>query len=97
MGRPWLDITEFNVKLPEITDIFNKQIETEITNPFKESWAENKAQNLFNYKYKDVNMDNYGDKILDKNQNLIGYRLDQSNYVTVETYYNENNLLCNKV
>jgi len=33
-------------------------------------------------------MDNYGDQILDKNNNLIGYKLDFNKYATVETFYN---------
>ena len=97
MGRPWLNIDDFNIKLPELTEILDKQIEIEFSSPFKDSWLENKAQNLLNYKYKDVYKNNYGDKVLDKNNNLIGYKLDDNSYVTVETFYNENNLLCNKV
>lgn len=32
-----------------------------------------------------------------KNNNLIGYKLDETEYVSIKTYYNENNLLCNNV
>ncbi len=42
-------------------------------------------------------MNNYGDSILDKNNNLIGYKLNNGDYATVTTYFNENNLLCNKI
>jgi hypothetical protein len=42
-------------------------------------------------------MDNYGDPILDKKNNLIGYKLNESDYASIKTYYNENNLLCNEV
>jgi hypothetical protein len=42
-------------------------------------------------------MDNYGDPIYDKDNNLIGYRLNEFEYATIETCYNEDNLLCNKV
>jgi hypothetical protein len=50
-----------------------------------------------NYLYKNIYMDNYGKPVLDKNNNLIGYKLKEGKYVSIETYYNENNLLCNKV
>lgn len=42
-------------------------------------------------------MDNYGDPVLDKNNNLIGYKWIKNKYASISTYYNENNLLCNKV
>lgn len=97
MGRPWLDVEEFNVKLPELTNNLNEQIEAEVKFPFRLSYLESKAINLINYPYKNTYMDNYGDKIFNKNNNLIGYKLNHNSYATVETYYNENNLLCNKI
>jgi hypothetical protein len=42
-------------------------------------------------------MDNYGDPILDLNNNLIGYKINDIDYASVKTYYNENNLLSNKI
>jgi hypothetical protein len=42
-------------------------------------------------------MDNYGDSVLDKNNNLIGYKLFNNQYVSIKTYYNNENVLCNKV
>lgn len=43
-------------------------------------------------------MNNYGEPVLDKNSNLIGYFINETlEYATIKTYYNENNLLCNKV
>jgi hypothetical protein len=42
-------------------------------------------------------MDNYGDPIYDKNNNLIGYKINDFEYASVITYYNEDNLLCNKI
>lgn len=42
-------------------------------------------------------MDNYGDPVYNKSNNLIGYKLNESEYVSIKTFYNENNLLCNKV
>ena len=97
MGRPWLDITDFNIKLTELTNILDKQLETEIKLPSKNYELGNKAQNLLDYKYKDIFMNDYGEKVLDKNNNLIGYKLNDNRYITIQTYYNENNLLCNKV
>jgi len=42
-------------------------------------------------------MDKYGEPVLDNNNNLIGYKLNNDDYITISTYYNDNNLLCNKV
>lgn len=42
-------------------------------------------------------MDNYGEPVLEKNKNLIGYQIDENNFVTIETFYNENKFLCNKL
>jgi hypothetical protein len=42
-------------------------------------------------------MNDYGDSVYDKNKNLIGYLLSNNKYASIVTYYNENNLLCNKV
>jgi hypothetical protein len=42
-------------------------------------------------------MDNYGEPVLDKNQNLIGYKIKEGKFVSVETFYNDDNLLCNRV
>jgi hypothetical protein len=42
-------------------------------------------------------MGKYGHPILDKNNNLIGYQLDENKFISVETSYNNDNLLCNKV
>jgi hypothetical protein len=52
---------------------------------------------LKNYLYKNIIMDNYGDPIYNKNNHLIGYKLNYSEYASILTYYNENNLLCNEV
>ena len=102
MGRPWLNFDEFTLSDPEITNILGEQMWKEINLISKYSSQDNKifldkAYNLLNYKFKDIIMDNYGDPVYDRNRNLIGYKLDNNNYVTVQTYYNENNLLCNKV
>jgi hypothetical protein len=42
-------------------------------------------------------MDNYGDPILDKNNNLIGYKLTDSDYASVKIFYNDDNLLCKEI
>lgn len=42
-------------------------------------------------------MDNYGEPLYDKFNNLIGYKINNNKCVSIVTYYNENNLLCNKV
>jgi hypothetical protein len=42
-------------------------------------------------------MDNYGDPIYDIKNNLIGYKLNESDYASIKIFYNENNLLCNEV
>jgi hypothetical protein len=55
------------------------------------------ALNLKNYEYSDVFMNNYGDPIFNKNKILIGYKLNNNKYASVTTYYNDDNLLCNKI
>jgi len=42
-------------------------------------------------------MDNYGEPVLSKDNNLIGYKLNDYEYAPVETLYNGNNLLSNKI
>jgi hypothetical protein len=42
-------------------------------------------------------MGSYGEPVLDKMNHLIGYKINKTDYASIETYYNENNLLCNKV
>jgi hypothetical protein len=42
-------------------------------------------------------MDNYGEPVYDKNNKLIGYSINENKYCSLYVYYNENNLLCNKV
>jgi len=42
-------------------------------------------------------MDNYGVPVYDKKNHLIAYRINESEYASVIIYYNENNLLCNKI
>jgi len=42
-------------------------------------------------------MNKYGIPIYIKNNNLIAYRINEFEYAEIETYYNENNLLSNKI
>jgi hypothetical protein len=42
-------------------------------------------------------MDNYGEPIFNKNNYLIGYKIRENEFASVITYYNNENLLCNKV
>lgn len=39
-------------------------------------------------------MDNYGEPLYDKNNNLIGYQIEDNKCASIKTYYNDNNLLC---
>lgn len=76
MGRPWLNIDEFNVNYSEVTEVLNNQIEKEIYFLTKNYNLENKkfldkAYNLKNYIYSNVIMNNYGESVYDKNNNLI--------------------------
>jgi hypothetical protein len=90
--------------MPEITDILEEQIEKEISSftklsesEVKKKYFSEKAYRLYKYEYKEVFMDNYGDPVYDKNKNLIGYKINGFEYASVETYYNDDNLLCNKI
>jgi len=65
MGRPWLSADDFNIKLPEVTDILNEQIKNEIKSASK-TYSEKASFKLKNYEYKLTFMDNYGEPVLDK-------------------------------
>lgn len=102
MGRPWLNFDEFTLTDPEITNILGEQMWKEINLISKFSSQDNKifldkAYNLLNYEFKDIIMNNYGDPLFNKNNNLIGYKLNNGDCATLTTYYNENNLLCNNI
>jgi hypothetical protein len=56
-----------------------------------------KISELKNYPYRDIIINNYGEPLYDKNKNLIGYKIEGNKCATIKTYYNDNNLLCNKV
>ena len=102
IGRPWLSADDFNVKLSEVTKILDKKIKKETYDSNVDLLLINKTLSektlkLHNYLYSNIYMNKYGDPVYDRNKNLIGYKLNEKKYATIFTYYNENNLLCNKV
>jgi len=103
MSRPWLSAAEFSQDMSSINKLFNDQIEKEISGLTGLATLDirknlhYKDHILFYYNYKDNYMDSYGDPIFDKKNNLIGYKLNNSEAALVETFYNDNNLLCNKI
>jgi hypothetical protein len=42
-------------------------------------------------------MNKYGEPLLNEKNNLIGYKLNDKECVSINTYFNSDNLLCNKV
>ena len=99
LDRPWLSDKDFNQDMTRVTEVLDNQIEKELY-----SWSKlsdlntsGKVNRLKNYKYLNNYMDNYGEPIYDKNNNLIGYKLNEFEYASVETSYNDNNLLTNKI
>ena len=102
MGRPWLKADDFNLDVSDLTLVFDEQLEREISAYSSSSVLDIKkipdgTAILKNYEYKNIYMDNYGDPIYDKSQNLIGYKIGSNKFASIDTYYNDNNLLCNKV
>ena len=99
LDRPWLSNRDFNVDFSKVSEVLDNQIEKEIYSWSKMSELNNsdKVDRIKNYRYKNNFMDNYGISVLDKNNHLIGYKLNEYEYASVLTYYNENNLLCNKI
>lgn len=90
LDRPWLSDKDFNKNMSKVTEVFDNQIEKELY-----SWAKradlntsDKVNRLKNYKYKNNFMNDYGDPVYDHNNNLIGYKLNEFEYASVETYYN---------
>lgn len=108
MGRPWLSVDEFDLdrfnNREKLDYHFDKVLEKKLSawsKSFSEKDSSEKVSDLKIYLYKDIIMDKYGESLYDKNNNLIGYKINiginQNKYISVKTYYNENNLLCNKV
>jgi hypothetical protein len=82
-----------------VTKVLEDQIETSIFSKSRLSELNelNKVKKLKDYKYKNIIMGNYGESVLDGNNNLIGYKINDNEYATVNTYYDNKNLFCNKV
>ena len=99
LDRPWLSSKDFNVDMSTLTEALDYQIGIDLYSRSKSSELNelNKVTKIKTYKYKGIFMDNYGDPVLGKKNNLIGYKLKGGEYVTVNTYYNDENLLCNKI
>ena len=99
LDRPWLDSKDFNRDMTKIKEVLDAQIEKETYSWSKLSDLSNsdKVNRLKIYRYKNIFMDNYGISVLDNYSNLIGYRFNTDEYAYVETYYNDNNLLSNKI
>lgn len=99
LDRPWLSEKDLKSYLSEVTEVLDDLIEKEISSWSKKLELNNsdKVDSIKNYKYKNNVFNNYGVPVFDKNSNLTGYKLNEFEYATIITYYNENNLLCNKV
>lgn len=100
LDRPWLSSKDFNTEFSAVTKALDDQIETDLFSRLKLSKINelNKVEKIKkNYKYKNILMSNYGALIFDKNNNLIGYKINEYELASVEIFYNESNLLCNKV
>jgi hypothetical protein len=94
MGRPWLSVDEFDLDRyldrDNLASHFDAVIEKKLSSYSKsqiEKDSSDKISGLKNYLYKDVYMDNYGDQVLNKNNNLIGYKISETDYGSVKTYY----------
>jgi len=104
MGRPWLDVDEFDldrfIDRKTLSSLFNEVLEKKLlayNNSLIDQDSSDKISGLKDYLYKNVYMDNYGEPVLNKNKSLIGYKLFNNQYVSIKTYYNNENLFCNKV
>ena len=99
MGRPWLSTDEFNLDRIGLAHLLNEQIENKLS-----SWTKSSIKNtpdysnlIKDYAYKDILMDNYGEPVLDSKKNLLGYKIKEGKFVSIETYTNADNLICNQV
>jgi hypothetical protein len=60
--------------------------------------VKNKTDNLKKYYYENILFNNYGTPILDNLSNeIIGYKINETEYATVKTYFDNNNNQCNEV
>ena len=101
MSRPWLKADDFNIEIKGLTQVFDEQIERELSalnnSSVKDSYkdyATDKVNKLRDYEYKNISMFNYGKLILDKDNKWLGYKLKDREFVSVITYFNKDNLLC---
>lgn len=99
LDRPWLNADEFNVDMSTVTKTLDSQIDADIFSRSRISKLNelNKVKKLKDYKYKNVVMNDYGEPVFNNNNNLIGYKINDNEYASIETYYNNENLYCNKV
>ena len=105
MGRPWLSVDEFNIDKyldrKFLDDVFKwcnrKKKISPWSKPFDVKVPLDKIARLKNYLYKDIIMDNYGDPVYNKDNDLIGYKMNENKYCSVYTYSNIDNLICNKL
>src|SRR5258706_241396 len=104
LGRPWLSADDFNIDEAGLSKVFDDQIEREISSLSDSSYKNlfkdhpfDKANKIKNYEYKNIIMNNYGEPIYDQNNNLKGYKINDTEFASVYIYYNKDNLLCNKV
>lgn len=93
MSRPWLKADDFNLEKKGLTQVFDEQIEGELSalnnSSVKDSYkdyATDKVNKLKDYDYKNIFMSNYGELILDKDNKLLGYKLNDREFVSVVTY-----------
>jgi len=52
---------------------------------------------LKKYRYESIIMGNYGNPIFNKENTIIGYKFNSYEFATVNSYYDNNNNLCNEV
>lgn len=107
MSRPWLSADDFNIEMSGLTDIFNEQIEKELSSlseysdkTYLKNQPFDKANKLRNYAYKNIYMDSYGEPIYDtvnQTNKSLKYKINDNEFASVVTYFNKDNLLCNNV
>ena len=99
LSRPWLSAEDFLAGIPEVSMVFEGEIEKEISSflNVSEQITHKDKSKLKLYEYNNILIDNYGEPIYNKENILIGYKLNKTDYVSVYTYTNEHNLICNKV
>lgn len=97
MGRPWLSQDEFNIPVAEINEKLEQNLQAEINDKFFytanfDLAVKDKAYGLKKYYYENIYFDNYGEPIHDSLNNLIGYKLNETEKATVHTFFDKINL-----